>query len=1079
MIGNANAQLCIKQITTGLNHTVVVKTDGTLWAWGNNTYGQLGDGSTNQRINPIQIGSDTNWTVAVAGWDHTLALKSDGTLWSWGLNISGQLGLGDSIQRNFPVKVGFDNNWASISAGGSHTVALKTDGTLWAWGFNNRGQLGDGSTIKKTLPTQIDTAQNWKVIASGSVHNFAIKNDGTLWGWGANFNSQLGDATTIDRTTPTLISNANWNSVACSYNHTLAIKADGTLWAWGLNTYGQLGIGVVFIGGVTQTANKTIPTRIGTDNNWKLVDCGGANSSYSAAIKTDGSLWAWGYGSFGNIGDGNTYSWTAPIRIGNAIDWKEISLGSGHSIAVKSNQSLWGWGLNASGQLGDGTTTNKQTPTNIACPGGIICVPTSSILSVTACNSYYWVAKNKTYTSSNNSDTIKLRNALGCDSIVTLNLTINRSTFTTTTYLASGSYVWKGTYYTQSGVYTYAYTNSNGCSSMDTLNLTIAPGCFRQIASGIYHNLAIKTDGSLWTWGTNIYGIGDGSTNQVNNPVKIGTDTNWASISAGVYHNIAIKTNGTLWAWGGNGNGQLGDGTTASKLNPIQIGSANNWRMVSAGGAHTVAIKTDGTLWAWGNNWYGQLGDGTTIQKESPVQIGTATNWSSVSAGAGHTLAIKTDGTLWAWGNNNYSQLGDGSTIIRTIPLKIGTATNWKMVEAGSEHNLALKTDGSMWAWGLNSSGQLGIGTYALKSVPFQVGTAKNWSSISAARSEHSMAIKTDGTLWGWGNNQNGQLGIGNTTSKLSPFQVDASTNWLSISTGQYYSIAVKTDQILWSFGLNSSGQLGDGTAIDKSSPTSISCNNICMPTTSVFNIVACDSYLWEPKNKTYTSSNNTDTIQLTNAAGCDSIVTLNLTINTCNVVLNIKAFLQGYYLGNNVMNTTLYDLGQTNIVSATDTIQINLWESTHLANPISDFQTNAIIHSDGTASSYFPLSTLGKMYYVAIKHRNSIETWSSNPILLGAFNEYDFSSNVTKAYSDGINPPMVNMENGVYAIYSGDINQDGGIDAFDMQITENDASQFAFGYYDSDCSGDGSVDISDMQMVENNAGLFIFYARP
>jgi hypothetical protein len=149
------------------------------------------------------------------------------------------------------------------------------------------------------------------------------------------------------------------------------------------------------------------------------------------------------------------------------------------------------------------------------------------------------------------------------------------------------------------------------------------------------------------------------------------------------------------------------------------------------------------------------------------------------------------------------------------------------------------------------------------------------------------------------------------------------------------------------------------------------------------------------------------------------------------------------------------------------------------LANSLPDFRTKVIIHSDGTASGYFPFSTFGKMYYVAIKHRNSIETWCSNPILMGASNEYDFSTNITKAYTDGINAPMVNIDNGVYAFYTGDINQDGGIDILDMQTTENDASQFAFGYYNSDGNGDGATDINDMQIIENNAGLFIFYVRP
>jgi len=155
------------------------------------------------------------------------------------------------------------------------------------------------------------------------------------------------------------------------------------------------------------------------------------------------------------------------------------------------------------------------------------------------------------------------------------------------------------------------------------------------------------------------------------------------------------------------------------------------------------------------------------------------------------------------------------------------------------------------------------------------------------------------------------------------------------------------------------------------------------------------------------------------------------------------------------------------------------LWSAGSLSNASSDYSEKAILHTDGTALVQFPGATLGNSYYVSIKHRNSIETWSAAPITLSSTTSYDFSTGMNQAYGDGINNPMKHMGNGVYALYSGDVNQDGGIDISDMQITENDASQFVFGYYNSDCTGDASSDISDMQIIENNAGLFIFYARP
>ena len=285
-------------------------------------------------------------------------------------------------------------------------------------------------------------------------------------------------------------------------------------------------------------------------------------------------------------------------------------------------------------------------------------------------------------------------------------------------------------------------------------------GLVRQVSAGGGNTVAIKTDGTLWAWGNNGAGqLGDGTNEEKNTPVQIGQDR-WASVSAGS-HTVAIKTDGSLWAWGWNMYGQLGDGTNEDKNTPVQIGQ-DRWTSLSAGGGHTVAIKTDGTLWAWGNNWFRQLGDGTdgtAESKNTPVQIGSG--YVSVSAGDYHTLAIKTDGTLWAWGDNDYGQLGDGTNEGKNTPVLIGTG--WAYVSAGSDHIVAIKTDGTLWAWGDNNYGQLGngssgIGYYGGKDTPVQIGQDR-WTSVSAG--SHTVAIKTNGSLWVWGRNNNGQLGLG------------------------------------------------------------------------------------------------------------------------------------------------------------------------------------------------------------------------------------------------------------------------------------------------------------------------------
>ncbi len=243
----------------------------------------------------------------------------------------------------------------------------------------------------------------------------------------------------------------------------------------------------------------------------------------------------------------------------------------------------------------------------------------------------------------------------------------------------------------------------------------------------------------------------------------------WAKVAAGEYHTVAVKTDGTLWTWGWDGYGQLGDGdpsgtgttTSVSQPAPVLIGSG--FAAVSAGTNHTVAVKQDGTLWAWGDNYYGQLGDGTATTRYVPAQIGSG--FAAVSAGWNHTVALKMDGTLWAWGNNYNGQLGDGTTTTRYVPAQIGSG--FAAVSAGSYlHTVAVKADGTLWAWGFNSNGQLGDGTTAQRSSPVQIGSG---FVSAAAGSYHTEAVKADGTLWAWGSNYHGQLGDGTWTSRYVP----------------------------------------------------------------------------------------------------------------------------------------------------------------------------------------------------------------------------------------------------------------------------------------------------------------------
>ena len=333
---------------------------------------------------------------------------------------------------------------------------------------------------------------------------------------------------------------------------------------------------------------------------------------------------------------------------------------------------------------------------------------------------------------------------------------------------------------------------------------TIAQGNnWKQISCGNSTTLpftaAIKTDGTLWMWGSNTSGkLGDNTGTNRSSPVQTVTfATNWKQVCCGANHVAEIKTDGTLWCWGTNANGALGDNTVTVRSSPIQtITRGNTWKQVSAGRNFTAAVKTDGTLWLWGVNVNGQIGDNSATTKSSPVQTVTfATNWKQVSCGYQHTAAVKTDGTLWCWGWNNNGQLGDNTSTDRSSPVQTVTAgTNWKQVACGYTFTACTKTDGTLWLWGRNLEGQLGDNTAILKSSPVQTVTyGTNWKNVGiSSGSFATSAIKNDGTLWVWGYNAGGQIGDGTATTRSSPVQTYlGGNNWKQSSASVYASTTV------------------------------------------------------------------------------------------------------------------------------------------------------------------------------------------------------------------------------------------------------------------------------------------------
>jgi alpha-tubulin suppressor-like RCC1 family protein len=667
-------------ISAGNYHAMALKADGTVVAWGDNLFGQVGDGTTFAKLEPTQViglGPGSQVVQISAGFNHSFARRADGTVLCWGRGSFGNCGTGSfASPLTAPVQTLLPSGRRAkgVNAGGNSTIALLDDDTVWTWGNNPNGQLGIGPAPMQGLPVHVTALTDMVEIATSRTGScYARRRDGAVFAWGQNSSGQLGDGTSQSRNTPVqvLAANSSVTALAPGNAHVLALRADGTVLAWGSNLSGQLGAAAVTPGSLSP-----IPIPAFAPNTVSKIAAGG---THSYAIGTDGKLLAWGDNGFGQLGIGTFSGELAPVQalgLGPGSTVTAISAGPFYSLAVKdSGTTLLAWGLNSSGQHGNGLITGSTTPVSVQLPARVTAVSagTTHALALTETGQVL---------------------AWGANNVGQL---------------------------------------GNGTTTPSRVPIAVPgiDGVVIEVVAAANRSFALMNDGTVLVWGGGSLGLGPA--NESRNPVPVPALSGIVALAASGLATYALKNDGAVLAWGTNVIAQLGTGTLESTRTPVQVAGLGPGSTVRAIGAYNLggyAIKADGTILGWGGNDTGEIGDGTTAMRLSPVVASAVRPTSPVKTlmGGLHALLLGEDGSVLAWGANGVGQLGDGTGLQRLAPVQVsglGVGSGAIMISTSAvagNHSLALLQNGTVLAWGSNGSGELGTGvTYPENRTPSNV----------------------------------------------------------------------------------------------------------------------------------------------------------------------------------------------------------------------------------------------------------------------------------------------------------------------------------------------------------------------
>ena len=863
-------------LSIGNGHFCAILDDSSVNCWGDNSEGQLGDGTTadRQTMTPVNFGIGRTAVSISSGNSHTCAILDDASLKCWGSNSQGQLGDGSVVDSSIPLDIDLGSDVPiTISAGSYHTCVVLATANLKCWGDNSDGQLGDGTVNSIYTPSYVDLGSDLVLaISTGGSHTCAITNTPDLKCWGDNSHGQLGDSSTSDRYTPTMVA-LSTTPVAVSTGdmHTCTILSDTTLSCWGDNSQGQLG------DGTNVNSNSPISNIVSGVSSVSL------GNSHSCVLDTTNILKCWGDNTFSQLGDGTDSSQNTPLAISFTGGKFPISVSSGghYTCSSTSNDMLRCWGLGDIQSLDIGLS-----PTDVILPRWSYInaaerdLDDDSILNIfdTHVSSD---ADGDGYPSGSDSDDNNPAIAATCGigeygryycQEATVGFYVNTIGSLIKIPASPGNYVDTNGATSQSPCSIGTFQKLSGMDKCDDANAgyyVSSIGSSAQIAcpggtynplsgsnsptdcigsdpgfnvpiltdvnAGTSHSCAILDDGAIRCWGSNGNGqLGDGSRDDKLAPTVVNTPLGRIaiSVSTGLAHSCAIFDDGSLRCWGDNSQGQLGDGTTVERTVPtlVNLGNGRSASSITLGQTHTCSILDDNSVKCWGGNANGQVGDGSTSDRNIPTKIlFDGSDVISLSAGSYHTCAILINSSIECWGDNWHGQLGDGSNDRQLTPKSLGNQYQSRSISSGAFHTCSIMINNSLYCWGFNSGGQLGNGNYDNFNLPNPVPLSENQiPSIIESGFHHTCSVLDNGKVICWGDNAKGQLGDGTNNDRIIADEVDIpiGRSALSISVGQRHSCAILDDATLYCWGYNSNGQLGNGNIMDKNAPENIDLNH-------------------------------------------------------------------------------------------------------------------------------------------------------------------------------------------------------------------------------------------------------------